>query len=106
MTKIRSVYTSCPRGEDESEDFTKPFNPVRYSNLISTLGWLSLSNRDTLEQIDVAKGLIERYDNVNSLVLIHMLLANYWRSDLLARQDSGGCTSRLRSGQNREFARS
>jgi membrane dipeptidase len=47
-----SVYTGCPSKKDQSKDFTKPHNAVR----------------DTLEQIDVAKQLMDKHSDVGPLV--------------------------------------
>jgi membrane dipeptidase len=65
----RSVYVSCADSSDEGKDFLNATWRVRcvYSIRSSPLPYLMMDSRDTLEQIDVAKGLIEKYPDVRSL---------------------------------------
>lgn len=69
----RSVYVSCADGSVEGKDFLTSMWRVQCVFFIVSLVELDLMTylSDTLEQINVTKGLIERYPDVR-LVSIHL----------------------------------
>lgn len=64
-----SVYVGCPPDDEFEADFLNASWRVRY-NYIPCSGVCELMlSRDTLEQIDVARGVIDKYPEVFQLAL-------------------------------------
>ena len=88
LTGDRSVYVSCADSSVEGEDFLTSTWRVRC--VFFTVSLVKLDSitylRDTLEQIDVAKGLIEKYPDVR---LVSVRLSN---QDLESVSDIQLCT--------------
>lgn len=67
----RSIYTVCPKKEDEGDDFTNATWAVRYADRNTEREPdVTYIRRDSLEQIDVARLLINKYPNVSLFIFL------------------------------------
>ena len=61
---IRSVYTPCPDSEEEGPDYVNATLSVRYDTCCMVARKAEFIGRDTMEQVDLSKVLIDKYSDV------------------------------------------